>query len=178
MKSHQIRHLTLTAVCVALCCVLPQVLPYQINQYLSPIHIPVLMCGLMCGSGWGAVCGIAGFLLATLIGKPPISQLPTMLPELAVYGLVCGLGMRFVRTGKPAADVYISLGLSMVAGRIAGGIAHGIVGAVTTGGYSVSLWLTSYFVNAIPGIIAHLVLVPLLIFTLTKARLLPARYPK
>ncbi len=173
-----IRKLTLTAVCVALCCVFPQVLPQPINRFLSPIHIPVLLCGLICGGGWGALCGGAGILLAALFGKPPISQIPTMLPELVAYGLACGLGMRFIRTGKAPADVYISLVLSMAAGRIVGGIANAIVGALTTGGYSIALWLTNYFVNAIPGIVAHLILVPLLVFTLTKARVIPGRYPK
>jgi len=66
----------------------------------------------------------------------------------------------------------------MVAGRIVGGIATAVFMAATSGVYSLGLWLTSYFVEAVPGIAAHLVLVPLLVLTLTKAKILPSRYSK
>ena len=29
--------------------------------------------------------------------------------EVCVYGLVTGLGMRFIRTGRTAADIYLSM---------------------------------------------------------------------
>lgn len=180
MQSNRIRNLTITAVCVALCYVLPLAFHgLPVASSLSPMHIPVLLCGLICGGGWGLLCGIAGPVLSSLLsGMPPFAMLIRMIPELAVYGLVGGLSMKFIRTGKTFADMYISLIIAMVLGRIAGGVATAIFFAATTQVYSLALWLTSYFVNAVPGIVAHLVLVPLLVLTLMKSRILPSRYGK
>ncbi len=173
-----VKKITLTALCIAFCYVLP--IPFRgtpLANSLSPMHIPVLLCGLVCGGGWGAVCGILGPCLSSLLSSmPPLTMLVRMVPELAVYGLTAGLAMRYIRTGKTVWDVYISLGCAMLLGRIVGGIATAIFFAVTTQVYSLSLWLTGYFINALPGIAVHLVLVPLLTLSLAKARLLPARY--
>lgn len=180
MKPNHIRHLTITAVCTALCYVLPLAFHgLPIASSLSPMHIPVLLCGLICGGGWGVLCGIIGPILSSLLsGMPPAMMLIRMIPELAVYGLAGGLSMQFIRTGKTFADMYISLIIAMLLGRVAGGIATAIFFAATTQVYSLTLWLTSYFVNAVPGIIAHLVLVPLLVLSLIKSRILPSRYGK
>jgi hypothetical protein len=40
------------------------------------------------------------------------------------------------------------------------------------------MWAGSYFLESIPGIIAHLILVPILVLALRKAQLIPQRYPK
>lgn len=175
-----IKRITITAVCIALCYVLPIALhSIGLGSILSPMHIPVLLCGLVCGGFYGALCGILGPVLSSLLSSmPPMLMLIRMIPELAVYGLAGGLAMHFIRTGKATLDVYISLGLAMVAGRIVGGIATAIFFAATSGVYSLSLWLASYFVEAVPGIITHLVLVPLLVLTLTKAKVIPSRYSK
>ena len=98
-----------------------------------------------------------------------------MIPELCVYGLVGGLAMRKIRTGSATANVYISLILAMIFGRIAGGIATAVFFMVTSGVYSLTLWFASYFAESIPGIVAHLILVPVLYFALKKARLVPNR---
>lgn len=171
---------TLCAMCVALCYVLPIAFhAIGLGSILSPMHIPVLLCGMICGGGYGLICGIVGPVLSSLLsGMPPMVMLIRMIPELAVYGLVSGLLMSKVRTGKLFGDTYISLAAAMVAGRIVGGIATAIFYAATSGVYSIALWATSYFVEAVPGIVAHLVLIPLLVFTLEKARAIPARYPK
>ena len=43
---------------------------------------------------------------------------------------------------------------------------------------SLAAWAAASFVTAIPGIIIQLVLIPLLVLALTKAKLLPHRYEK
>lgn len=175
-----IKRITITAVCIALCYVLPIAFhSIGLGSILSPMHIPVLLCGLVCGGGYGALCGILGPVLSSLLSSmPPMLMLTRMIPELAVYGLAGGLAMHYIRTGKATLDVYISLVIAMIAGRIVGGIATAIFFAATSGVYSLSLWLASYFVEALPGIAAHLVLVPLLVLTLAKAKVLPSRYSK
>lgn len=180
MKLSPVKRISLCAMCVALCYILPIAFhAVGLGGILSPMHIPVLLCGIVCGGGYGLICGILGPVLSSLISSmPPMMMLLRMVPELCVYGLAGGLAMRYIRTGRAAADVYISMVIAMIAGRIVGGIATAIFYTVTSGVYSIALWATSYFVEALPGIAAHLVLVPVLVFTLTKAKLLPERYPK
>lgn len=174
------KRISLCAMCIALCYVLPIAFhAIGLGGTLSPMHIPVLLCGVICGGWWGALCGIVGPVLSSLLsGMPPMMMLVRMIPELCVYGLAAGLSMKFIRTGKAAADLYISLVVAMIAGRIAGGIATAIFYTVTTGVYSITLWFGSYFVESLPGIAAHLIIVPILVFTLTKAKLIPCRYCK
>ena len=169
----------ITAVCLALCVVLPQAfhaIPNAGSTYL-PMHIPVFLCGLICSWPFGLLCGIAGPVLSSLItGMPVAAYLPTMIVELAFYGLLSGLLMRFIRTGKIYPDLYISLVLAMVIGRVFSGVARALI--FSPGAYSVAAWATSYFVTALPGIIIQLVLIPTIIFALERARLIPMRYPK
>lgn len=173
-----IQKIVTTAVCISLCIVLPlafHAIPGG-GSLFSPMHIPVLLCGLLCGWPYGLFCGIAGPLLSSLItGMPAIGYLPPMLVELATYGLVSGLLMRFLRTKHLYADLYISLSASMVAGRILAGLAKAWF--FTPNGFSVALWVSSYFVTAWPGIVAHLILIPILVVALEKAGLVPKRYP-
>lgn len=179
-KLTSVRRVSLCAMCIALCYVLPIAFhAVGLGGVLSPMHIPVLLCGMICGGGAGLICGIAGPVLSSLLsGMPPVLMLVRMIPELCGYGLIAGLAMRFIRTGRNVTDVYASLAIAMIAGRIVGGIATAIFHMVTSGVYSIALWVTGYFVESVPGILAHLILVPILVFTLEKARLIPARYPK
>ena len=174
------KRVTLCAVCIALCYALPIAFhSIGLGSVLSPMHIPVLLCGLVCGGGSGLLCGIIGPILSSLLSSmPPMTMLVRMLPELCVYGLAGGLAMRYIRTGSAVADVYASLVIAMIAGRIVGGIATAIFFTVTSGVYSLGLWISSYFVEAVPGIVAHLVLVPVLVLSLQKAKLVPNRYAK
>ena len=171
------KRISLCAMCIALCCVLPIAFhSIGLGGALSPIHIPVLLCGLVCGGGPGLICGLIGPVVSSLLsGMPPVVSLVRMIPELCTYGLTCGAMMR-LRTGRTLSDVYLSLGTAMVAGRIAGGITSAIFYTLTTGVYSIGLWLTGYFAESVPGIVVHLILIPILYVTLEKARVIPARY--
>ena len=84
--------------------------------------------------------------------------------------------MGYIRTGKLSADLYLSLAGAMLAGRIVGGIATAVFFAVTSGVYSIALWITGYFVESVPGIVAHLILVPALVLVLEKSKAIPPRY--
>lgn len=176
-KAFSTKKLVIAAVCVALCVVLPMAfhaIP-NVGSIFSPMHIPVLLCGLVCGPLYGLLCGVIGPLLSSLItGMPPFVYLPGMLIELAVYGLVSGLLIKFVRTKSLYADLYISLVSAMLIGRIAAGICQALI--FRLGEYSLSIWLTSYFVTAWPAILLHLLLIPHLVLALEKAKLMPKRY--
>ncbi len=178
----KIKRICICAICIALCYVLPIALhSFGLGSILSPMHIPVLLCGLVCGSFYGVFCGIAGPIISSILsGMPPVTMLFSMIPELIVYGLVTGLLMKWVRTGKLIPDVYISLAVAMVLGRIVGGIAKALFIAINATGdaFTLGIWATSYFVGTLPGIVVHLILVPLLVTVLMKTKVIPTRYSK
>lgn len=166
----------ITAVCIAFCVVLPMAFHAIPNagSIFSPMHIPVLLCGLVCGWPYGLLCGLIGPLLSGIILQmPPMAVLPSMMIELAVYGLVSGLLMRLVHTGRAYVNLYISLIVSMLVGRIAAGIAQALI--FNLGQYSVTVWVTSYFVTAWPGLVLQIVLIPTIVAALKKAKLIGIR---
>lgn len=177
-NNSSVKRLCVTAVCLALCVVLPMAFhSVGLGSALSPMHIPVLLCGVVCGGWYGLACGIVGPVLSSaLTGMPGIPMLVRMIPELAVYGLATGLAMKYIRSGKYLADLYISLGLAMVLGRIAGGISSAFFFLGSGEAYSIAAWASGYFVTALPAIAVHLILVPVLAMTLTKAGVIPKRY--
>ena len=175
MKMTYSKKLVFTAVCAALCVVLPMAFHSIQNAgtIFLPMHIPVLLCGLMCGWPYGLVCGIIGPLLSSLLtGMPPAAMLPSMMVECAAYGCVTGLMMQLVHTKRPVTDLYISMVTAMVAGRVLAGLAKSLIFAPGTAPFA---WVTTSLVAGIPGIVIQLILIPLVIASLTKAKLLPAR---
>jgi hypothetical protein len=146
------------------------------GQVFLPMHIPVLLCGMLCGWPYGLACGLIGPALSCLLtGMPLPAMLPGMLVECAVYGCASGLLLRYIRTGNCYADLYICLISAMAVGRIATGFAKAWI---FTPGVSPFAWVTTSLVTGIPGIVLQLVLMPLVVAALTRARLIPNRYPK
>lgn len=174
-----LRKFNFTAVCIALCVVLPiafHAIPNAGSIFL-PMHIPVLLCGLTCGWLYGLVCGLLGPLLSSVFtGMPAMAYLPSMLVELAIYGVVSGLMMRWIHTKKLYPDLYISLISAMLVGRVAAGAVKALI--FTPGQITVSAWMASYFVTAWPGIVIQLILIPAIVVALEKAKLIPKRYPE
>ena len=167
-----------TSVCAALCVVLPMAFHSFPNGGLIflPMHIPVLLCGLICGWQYGLLCGLIGPALSSLLTMmPTAASLPPMMIECGIYGCTSGLLVGWLRTGKTYLDLYISLTAAMLLGRIVSGIAKALI---FTPGLSLATWATASFITAIPGIIIQLILVPTVVYTLMKARLIPMRYLK
>ena len=173
MTSLQIRKLTYSALFLALAMVLPFLtgqIP-QIGSALSPMHIPALLCGFLCGWPWGLAVGLISPLLRSVI-----FGMPAMFPgavamsfELATYGAVSGLLYKILPRRK--SSVYITIVVAMLLGRAVWGIARLILAGLSGQSFTWALFLASAFTNAVPGIILHLVLVPLLVIVLEKAGL-------
>ena len=172
-----LKKMVIGAVCIALCVVLPMAFHMIPNagSVMLPMHIPVLLCGLICGWPFGLVCGLAGPLLSSLLTSMPLAAiLPSMMVECAVYGLVSGLMLLFVRTKNVYADLYISMVVAMLVGRIVGGAAKALLFA--PGSMSMTVWATGYFVTGLPGIAVQLAIIPSIVFALMKAKIIPNRY--
>lgn len=127
-----LRHLTCAAMCLALCLYLPFLtgqIP-QIGRALSPMHIPVLLAGFLCGPWWAMVVGlVAPMLRHSLFLMPPLVTAIAMSFELAAYGLFSGLLYQLLP--KKRSNIYVSLILAMLGGRIVWGIAMTIISGVT-----------------------------------------------
>ena len=173
-----IKKMTLASVCIALCVVLPiafHSIPDAGTVFL-PMHIPVLICGMICGWPYGLLCGLMGPMLSGfLTGMPPMAILPAMMVECGTYGLVSGLMLKWVRSGKTYVDLYSALIVAMLAGRIVSGIAKALI---FSPGIALSAWVAASFVTALPGIVIQLVFLPGVVFTLMKAKVIPLRYHK
>lgn len=170
MNLSRIKCLTITALCVALCVVLPMAFHMIPNagSVMLPMHIPVLLCGYLCGPWWALLVGISAPLLRHLLfGMPPLLTAIAMSAELAGYGAVCGILYR--KFPKNLAGIYLSLIVSMIAGRILWGIAMVFITGIGSSGFSWSLFVAGALTNAIPGIILQLILIPILVSTLWKA---------
>lgn len=171
-----IKKLTLSSVCIALCVVLPiafHSIPDGGSIFL-PMHIPVLVCGMLCGWPYGLLCGLMGPLLSSLItGMPPAAVLPAMMVECGTYGAVSGLVLTFVRSGKTYVDLYTTLVVAMIAGRVVSGVAKALI---FSPGMALSAWVAASFVTALPGIVIQLVFLPGVVAALMKAKVIPQRY--
>ena len=177
MQMTYVKKMVFTAVCAALCLVLPMALHSIPNagSIFLPMHIPVLLCGLICGWPYGFVCGLLGPAISSLTGMPPLAMLPSMMVECGVYGLVAGLMMRFIRTKNTYADLYISMVTAMILGRVVAGFSKSLIFSPSAAPFA---WVTTSLITGIPGIVIQLVVMPAVIFALTRARLIPQRYPK
>ena len=170
-----LRHLVYAAVCLALCMLLPFLtgqIP-QIGSALSPMHIPVLLAGFLCGPWWAMAVGfVAPMLRHIWLGMPPLITAIAMSFELAAYGLFSGLLYRLLP--KKTVNIYVSLIGAMILGRIVWGIAMVVISGVSGSAFTWSAFIAGALLNAVPGIIFHIVLIPILVMALKRAKVLDA----
>ena len=169
-KQNNLINLALASMFLALALVLPFLtgqIP-EIGEMLCPIHIPVILCGYICGGPWGLVVGfVAPLLRSVIFSAPPL--FPTafaMAFELAVYGFMSGLLYR--KLSKNKANVYISLVVSMIVGRLVWGIVQLCCVGFDISKFSLAAFWSGAVINAIPGIIIQLVLIPIIVMALEK----------
>ncbi len=176
MRNSIVLKIVLAALFFALGLVLPLLtgqIP-QIGSMLLPMHLPVFLCALVCGWQYGGIVGFALPIIRSLIFTMP-PMFPTavaMAFELCAYGLVTGIVYSLLKR-KNIVSVYISLITAMIVGRIVWGIVQFILLTSSGNTFTFSAFLAGAFLNAFPGIIVQLVLIPIIMFTLAKLKLIP-----
>ena len=167
------RRLAYSALFLALALVLPFLtgqIP-TIGKALSPMHIPVMLCGFLCGPLWGAAVGaVAPLLRSVLFGMP--AMFPggvAMTFELTTYGVLSGWLYRTLPR-KPW-SIYVSLLIAMVCGRLVWGAARYALAGLSGSEFPFSAFLAGAVTGAVPGIVLHIVLIPLLVMGLERAKL-------
>ena len=169
MRRKHIQNLVLSGVLLALGMVLP-LLTMQIKEIgdtLLPMHLPVLLCGLLCGWKWGFPVGLMlPFLRSLVFGMPPVfPNAVWMACELATYGAVVGLLYSFIRV---RGRVYIALVGAQLSGRLVWGAAKAVLLGVKGTSFPFSAFWFGGFVDALPGILLQLLLIPLIVMLLQK----------
>lgn len=169
-----VKKLVFAALCLALCIVLPFLtgqIP-QIGGMLSPMHIPVLLCGFLCGWPYALAVGLVAPLLRHLMfGMPPILTALVMTFELGAYGAFAGFFYQILP--KKTSCIYVALLLAMLAGRVVYGVASFIILGVSGTAFTFQAFLSGAFLTAWPGILCHIIVIPLIVIALKKAKLMP-----
>ena len=172
----QINKICLAAIFLALGWLLPFLtgqIP-EIGSMLLPMHIPVFLAGFILGPCYGALIGFITPLTRSLIfGMPPIY--PTgiaMSFELATYGIVSGW---LFNKGKWQCVIalYKSMIMAMIAGRIVWAVIEMVLLGIGEGGFTFTMFLSGAIIQALPGIILQLILIPAIMVALDKANLVP-----
>ena len=176
MKKLTIKNLTLSAMFLAVGLVLPLLTGQiqQIGNMLLPMHIPVFLCALICGWKYGLAVGLVLPLLRSVtFGMPPLFPTAIALSfELAAYGFVAGFLYGRSRWQCVKA-LYRSLLLAMVTGRAVWGIVQIVLLGVGGSAFTFEMFMAGAILNAIPGIVLQLILVPTIMVALDRAKLVP-----
>ena len=173
-RNGRLLRMILAALFLALAFVMPFLtgqIP-EIGSMLCPMHIPVLLCGFICCWPWGLAVGFIAPLFRSLtMGMPPL--FPTaicMAFELAAYGAVAGFMHRLLPRKKPY--IYCSLIVAMIVGRLIWDAAMFICLGINGGAFTFAAFIAGAITNAVPGIVAQIVLVPLLVMMLDNPKVL------
>lgn len=177
-KRNSALKLVLGALFLALALVLPFLtgqIP-EIGSMLCPMHLPVLLSGFVCGGPIAAVVGFTAPLLRFLMfGMPPIYPVGlSMAFELLTYGLISGVLYNGVFKKKNALSVYVSLLIAMIAGRVVWGVVRLILAGIggEAGSFTFAAFISGAVTTAVPGIIVQLILIPIIVLALKKAKLI------
>lgn len=164
--------LTLSAMFLAIGMVLPFFtgqIP-KIGNMLLPMHIPVLLCGLICGWFYGLATGmILPILRSFIFGMPMLYPMAiAMAFELAAYGAIVGI-LYTCSEKKTTASVYRALVAAMICGRIVWGMVEVVLLGVNGSAFGWKMFVSGAFLNAIPGILLQLILIPAIMSAVRRA---------
>lgn len=168
------KKMVLTAFFIALGFILPFFTGQvpSIGNKLLPMHIPILLCGFVCGWRYGLIAGFITPITRSLIyGMPPMFPIAaSMAFELATYGLIAGF--LYHKLAKTKTNLFISLISAMIGGRIVWGIVSYLIYGMKNIPYGLEIFIGGAFLNAIPGIIIQLIIIPIVITALEKAQVI------
>lgn len=156
------KKLVYSAVFVAIGILFPMIF-HTLNlsgQVFLPMHVPIFLGALTLGPISGLLIGIATPILSSLLtGMPPmVPMVPIMVFELAAYGYFAGLIYE-----KYQKNIFIPLIAAIIIGRIVAALAAFVTFNIfNMESINIITFITSAFIQGLPGIIMTLVLVPLL----------------
>lgn len=167
------RNIVLSGLFIALGLVLPFFtgqIP-SIGNKLLPMHLPVFLGGFILGGPIGMAVGfIIPILRSVLFGMPPFYPIAIAMSfELATYGGVAGILFR--KNSESTLNIYVSLVMAMIAGRIVWGVAMLVLLSVNGAVFTFKMFISGALINSVPGLIAQIVIIPVLLISLKSADL-------
>ena len=90
--------------------------------------------------------------------------------ELATYGVVAGLMHKLLPKKKPY--VYCSLITAMIVGRLVWGAMMFVCMGINGASFTLTAFLSGAIINAIPGIVVQIILIPILVMVLEHTKIL------
>lgn len=173
---NKVKKLAVTAMLFAVGMVLPFFIGQipAIGKMLLPMHIPVLLCGFIVGWQYGALIGFLLPIVRGLVfGMPPLyPNAVAMSFEMAAYGFVSGYLYSHAKW-QCTKMLYISLVTAMLSGRLVWAFAEVILLGIGGNTFTWKMFAAGAFLNAIPGIIVQLTLIPLIMVALRRAKVVP-----
>ncbi len=174
------KNIVLSAMMLATGLVLPFITGQikEIGNMLLPMHIPVILCGLICGWQYGLIIGFMLPIMRSILFFAPVMypSAISMAFELATYGFVTG----YLYSRSPwhcIKALYKSMLVAMLSGRVVWGIVQTLLLFMGNSVFTFRMFITSSVLNAIPGIILQLILIPAIMVALKRAKLLPIKRP-
>ena len=170
-KMFSVKKLVMSGLLLALAFLLPFLtgqIP-QVGSMLLPMHLPVLICGFVCGWPYGLAVGfIAPLLRSAIMHMPPMYPTAVAMAfELAAYGAACGLLYKLLP--KKGWFVYVELVAAMIFGRLVWGLVTWGLMSIAGNEFTWQIFIASAVLNAVPGIVLQLVIVPPIVLLLKKA---------
>lgn len=168
-RAEKIKNITVAGVCLALALLLPFVTGHipSVGTMLCPMHIPVLLCAFFVSWPWAAAVGfVAPILRFMLFSMPPMPFGIAMAFELATYGLTASVLNRILP--KTKSSIYIALVGAMIAGRVVWGGARLIIAGVTSNPFTWQMFIGGALLEAIPGIVIQMILIPIIVMAVKK----------
>ena len=131
-----------------------------------------LIKGYVCGWQWGLLVGlIVPILRSMTLGMPPMMPVAAAMAfELAAYG--ASTGLLYEKLEKNTISIYISMIGAMIFGRIVWVRVSMVLYGIMGNAFSVQIFLSGALLKAVPGIILQIVLIPVIIITLRKAKVI------
>ena len=163
IQNRKIHTLVLAALFLSMGMLLP-LLTLQIKEIgdsLLPMHLAVLLCSLLCGWKYGLIVGaVLPFLRSAFFGMPPMYPNGVWMSfELAAYGCSLDLLFAYVFRRKERLLLPALLG-AMLLGRIVWGSVKAVLLGLSDKPFSFAMFWTGGFVDAVPGIVLQLILIP------------------
>ena len=126
---------------------------------ILPMHIPIMFAGIFLGPAAAVLVGVLTPILSHLLtGMPPLAPipiLPLMVVELSIYGLMIGYLWHNLRV-----NIWVSLLGSMVAGRVALGLAAAVIGPLFNLPLNPLIYVQGAIVAGLPGIALQFLVIP------------------
>lgn len=160
------QQLVFAALCLAAGIALPFVtgqIPF-IGNLLLPMHIPVFVCAFCSTKYYATTVGFALPLLRSMLFGVPsfFPNAVAMAIELAIYALVASIIYQAIGK-RTVSAIYISMLPAMLIGRVAWGIARFLMLGFSSQPFTLPYFAAEAFVNAFPGIVLQLIVVPVLV---------------